>query len=146
VTDRYPQSLWRNLDIKACLLAPGPGGAVATARYEHLREGLQECEARIAIEEAILDHESALGPDLVARCRQLLKERYKAAWREDCHDKAFLAENAFDKLPWYQQDKACYQWFLTSDWPQRTERLYALAGEVTEKLAAAPADHSAAPR
>jgi hypothetical protein len=137
VTDRYPQSLWRNLDLKSCLLAPGPAGAVATARYEHLREALQECEARIAIEEAILDHEAALGARLVARCRQLLKERHRAAWREDRKDKAFLAEKGFAKLPWHGQDRACYQWFLTTAWPQRTERLYALAGEVARRLAAA---------
>ena len=137
VTDRYPQSLWRNLDVKSCVLAPGPGGAVATARYEHLREGLQECEARIAIEEAILEHESTLGTDLVGRCRELLKERHRAAWREDRKDEAFLAEKGFAKLAWYSQDEACYKWFLTTNWQERTERLYALAGEVAGKLEAA---------
>ncbi|MBN2581723.1 MAG: hypothetical protein JXL80_01555 [Planctomycetes bacterium] len=135
VTERYPQSLWRNLDLKACLLAPGPDGAVATARYEHLREGLEECEARIAIEEALLEHEAALGADLVARCRQLLKDRHRAAWREDCKDEAFLAEKGFAKLQWYEQDRVCYEWFLTTNWQQRTEQLYALAGEVAHKLA-----------
>lgn len=139
VTDRYPQSLWRNLDLKACVLAPGPRGAVATARYEHLREGLQECEARIAIEQALLEHESSLGADLVARCRQLLLERHRAAWREDCKDKAFLEEKGFAKLAWYAQDEACYKWFLTTNWQERTQRLYALAGEVTRSLHAAGA-------
>jgi len=142
VTDRYAQSLWRNLDVKACVLAPGPDGAVATARYEHLRESLQECEARIAIEEAILEHELALGAGLVGRCRRLLKERQRAAWREDRKDKAFLAEKEFAKLAWYDQDKACYKWFLTTNWQERTERLYALAGEVARKLAdAKPAEN-----
>jgi hypothetical protein len=139
VTDRYPQSLWRNLDLKSCVLAPGPDGALPTARYEHLREGLQECEARIAIEEAMLEHEAALGTDLVARCQRLLQDRHRAAWREECHDKAFLEEKGFAKLEWYQQDKVCHEWFLTTNWQDRTEQLYALAGEVAGKLAAAGA-------
>jgi len=135
VTARYPQSLWRNLDIKACILAPGPEGAVPTARYEHFREGLQECEARIAIEQAILDNEAKLGADLVGRCRELLKDRHRAAWREDTKDKAFMAANGFAKLAWYSQDEACYKWFLNSNWQERSAKLYALAGEVAHKLA-----------
>jgi hypothetical protein len=137
VTDRYPQSLWRNLDLKSHLLAPGPQGAVVTTRWEHFRESLQECEARIAVEEALLEHEAALGEDLAGRCRALLKERHAAAWREGCHDKAFMAEQGYDKLQWYQQDKVCYEWFLSSGWQSRSERLYGLAGEVAARLAAA---------
>jgi len=38
-----------------CLLAPGPRGAISTVHYEMMREGLQELEARIAIEAAIED-------------------------------------------------------------------------------------------
>ena len=64
------------------------------------------------------------------------KERQQAAWREDTKDKAFLTENGFDKLAWYGQDEACYKWFASSNWQGRTERLYALAGEVARKMGA----------
>jgi len=134
VTDRYPQSLWRNLDVKSCILAPGPEGAVPTTRYEHFREGLQECEARIAIEKAIMADEARLGPDLVGRCRELLKERQHAAWREAVKDEEFLSANGFADMVWYRQDEVCYQWFLNSNWQERTERLYALAGEVARAM------------
>ena len=44
VYERYPESDWRNLDIPEAIMAPGPGGAVATNQMEALREGVQECE------------------------------------------------------------------------------------------------------
>ena len=55
VTDRYPSSKWMNLNICNPVLAPGAKGPVATSRFEWLREGIQECEARIAIERALTD-------------------------------------------------------------------------------------------
>ena len=51
---RYPENHWRGLNIASWFLAPGPGGPVGTARLENLREGVQECEARILIEGALL--------------------------------------------------------------------------------------------
>ena len=83
VFERYPESLWRNLDIESWLLSPGPDGAVCTARYENLREGLQECEARIFLEGVLLDPErqAQLGPELAQRCQELLVEHHLAMSR-----------------------------------------------------------------
>ena len=83
VYHRYPEVCWRNLDIDCWMLAPGPDGALGTGRLENLREGLQECEARIFIERALLDaaQRQRLGDELAARCEALLNERQRAMWR-----------------------------------------------------------------
>jgi len=57
----------------------GPEGPVSTIRYELLCEGLQEAEAMIVIAEAANKSAAALGPDLTARCRQLLIDRINRA-------------------------------------------------------------------
>ena len=70
---RYPENNWRNLDLIDWFLAPGPEGPVATARLENLREGVQECEARIIIESALTnaDRKSQLGEDLASRAQTI---------------------------------------------------------------------------
>jgi len=80
VIDRYPASYWRNLEMRIGLLAPGPDGPVASVRYENVREGLQECEARIFIEDALTarDLKSRLGAELAGRAQALLDERHLA--------------------------------------------------------------------
>ncbi|MBN2582859.1 MAG: hypothetical protein JXL80_07290, partial [Planctomycetes bacterium] len=83
VFNRYPENHWRGLNISNYLLAPGVEGPVASARLENLREGLQECEARILIENALLDEASAkrLGDDLAKRARKVLDAHQWAMWR-----------------------------------------------------------------
>jgi hypothetical protein len=77
---RYPENNWRNLDIGDYFLAPGPDGAVATARLEYLREGIQVCEVRIFLEDALLDagKKAKLGPELAKRCQDALDEHQRA--------------------------------------------------------------------
>ncbi len=69
--DRYPESSWHLLTVPESLLAPGPEGPVASDELEAYREGLQECEARIAIERALGDEarKARLGADLVPPLR-----------------------------------------------------------------------------
>jgi hypothetical protein len=74
------------LNCSSCaLLAAGPDGAVSTARFEALREGLQDCEARIAIEKVLVDAElrKRLGADLVKRCTAELAKRAQIVDRRD---------------------------------------------------------------
>ncbi len=52
------------------ITVPGPDGPVATVRFEMLREGLQETEARVRIERALV--ESELDGDLAEEATQLL--------------------------------------------------------------------------
>ncbi|NLF31671.1 MAG: hypothetical protein GX591_12385 [Planctomycetes bacterium] len=139
VADRYPQSAWRNLDIPWCMFAPGPTGPVSTHQFEALREGIQECQARILIEDALLDPamKAKLGPVLAARCEDLLVER------TDFMLKAFGHLQVNNEWGLFTgPEPICRQigvnghrWFVSSGWQDRSERLYRLAGEVAARLA-----------
>jgi hypothetical protein len=120
---RYPKSSWRNLNIETSLLAPGPEGAIATARFEMLREGVEECEARIVIEEALLDKK--ISGDLAKRAQDLLDDRIRAlvdgmgkGWAYGGH--------------WLTQ-KQEYPNFINGGWQERSWRLFDMAGEVARK-------------
>ena len=80
---RYPENNWRNLDIGDFFLAPGPDSPVGTARLESLKEGMQECEARIFLEDAFLDDakKAKIGLDLAKRCQDALDEHQHAMWK-----------------------------------------------------------------
>ncbi|HUT37324.1 MAG TPA: glycoside hydrolase domain-containing protein [Planctomycetota bacterium] len=73
VSGRYPKASWRNLNITDSLLAPGKDGPLATARFEMLLEGVQECEARIAIQTAL--DGGKVPPPLADECRHVLARR-----------------------------------------------------------------------
>lgn len=75
-SEAFPKANWRNLNIKCALLGPGPEGPVATARFELLREGLQECEGRIFLEQALGG--GKLSAELAASCREIIAERNHA--------------------------------------------------------------------
>jgi hypothetical protein len=81
-----------------------------------IREGLQECEARVAIEEILLKPENVnkLGPDLVSRCRRLLAHR-----RSMCHRSGGTLGAIV---------------FLGSGRQARVKQLYSLAGEVARRI------------
>jgi hypothetical protein len=79
ISGRYPEeSAWGACDLRQNpFLKPGPQGAISTGRLEMIRDGLQECEARIFIESALFDAatRARLGADLEKRCRSLLNLR-----------------------------------------------------------------------
>jgi hypothetical protein len=116
IVGRY--STWHQLNLTtttAAVLAPGPNGATATARFEMIREGVQECEARIAIEKALTTEQlrAKLGDELAAQLQNMLDERTR------------LFRTACD---------TSWNWFSSSGWQQRSKRLFTAAGEVTERL------------
>ena len=89
---RYPESDWGQLYLgnsTSYVLAPGPRGALATVRFEMIREGAQDLEARVFLEKALLDpaRRARLGEKLAERCQRLLDDRVravifaKASWR-----------------------------------------------------------------
>ena len=148
VTDRYPQSYWRMIEMRSCLLAPGLQGPVATSRYENVREGIQECEARIALERALTDERlrTRLGQPLADRAQRLLDDRQHALWKDKgLTDEEILSIGStvrwmrdlkFDQQALTTRPKEGYRWFQSSGWQQRTEELYRLAGEVEKVLTA----------
>jgi hypothetical protein len=88
ITARYPEADWDQLNINTsteALLAAGPEGALTTARFELIREGVQDCEARIFIEK-VLDsaaQRGKLGDDLARRSQEVLDKRRAGVWDAD---------------------------------------------------------------
>lgn len=124
ILGRYPETELGALHVSfatAALLAPGRDGAISTMRFEMLREGLQEAEARIFIEKALTTPElRSRLPDAVAtRLQDLLDERVRDYLR---------AAGA------YSVGNEDWIWFASSGWQKRTARLYAAAGEVARLL------------
>ena len=123
LVNRYPaQSSWGQLTLDySCpaVLAPGRNGAIATGRFEMLREGLQAAEARVFIERALLDpaRRARLGSDLAGRCQAILDERVRDFIR------AVGGKRSSDWL-----------WFVSSGWRVRSEQLYTAAAEVARAL------------
>ncbi|MFB3891898.1 MAG: glycoside hydrolase domain-containing protein [Phycisphaerae bacterium] len=133
---RYPESQWRNLDIMTALLAPGPDGAIATVRFEMMREGIQECEARISIEQALTDPKlrAMLGDDLAGRCQAVLDERI-AAMRELMKDDKGRAMFGYGGTSWTTV-RLEYPDFIKSPWQERSSKLFDAAAEVAAKIGA----------
>lgn len=135
VASRYPQSSRRNLDLYSSTLAPGAEGAVATQRFEAFREGVQESEARIAIERALIDDDlrGKLGDELADRCRQVLHERLLEMWR--AMNNLQLTGPGWYALNWRGDvGVAGSAYFQSSDYQSRTAKLFDLAAEVEAKL------------
>jgi len=136
VWDRYPQSSWRNLDLCNYVLGPGPDGPAALAAYEYLREGVQHCEARIFLERALTDKalREKLGEELAAKCQAALDERHWAFAKglaphvtNDSSNRVTLTWRGWEPV-------AGNTWFTGSGWQERSQALYALAGEAARKL------------
>jgi hypothetical protein len=91
---RYPENMWRNLNIDSWILAPGQNGPVATARFENMREGVQECEARIFLESILTDEaqKRRIPADLAKRAQAMLDERQRAIWRSIWTNEEHLAK------------------------------------------------------
>ncbi len=114
IIGRYPESDWGQLylgNTTPYVLAAGPDGALATARFEMIREGAQDMEARIFLEKTLLDPaaRAKIGDDLSHRCQQLLDDRVRAI---------LLGRTS---------------WLMFAGGADRRERLYELAGEVAGK-------------
>jgi hypothetical protein len=120
IQNRYPEDNRAQLSIgnaTSALLAPGPDGAISTVRFENVREGLQECEARVLIEKALVEPalRSKLGEELATRCTNVLTERTNAIL------------DAFKR----GKESKGWNWFAEG-WQERLEKLFALAEEVAK--------------
>jgi len=145
ISDRFPESYWHSLNIGSWLLGPDADGPVPTARYQVFREGIQECEARIFIEDALTDpvRRARLG-ELAERAQRFLDARQCSFWKaRGGNDAEIEALGVLEYRPvfelmysrtarWSARDG--HQWFLQSDWQDSSRRLFALAGEVFRTL------------
>jgi len=135
--DRYPWSSWGNMNVRSSLLAPGPHGALATSRLEILREGIQECEARIFLEQALTDGalRRGLGKDLCDRAQGALDERVLCIQRGLARLQ-MSGHYGYD-APWqwiWQTGGNGHAWFQSAGWQDRSRQLYSLAAEASERL------------
>ena len=112
---------WDNMyrEGPAAITEPGPDGAIGTERLEMLREGIQDCEARIAIEKALLARQ-APAP-LADECVALLKERIAAREKDGKFVPGHGAptRSVEDRL-----------WGMAPNWQDLSARLFDLAGRV----------------
>jgi hypothetical protein len=137
IWDRYPQSLWHSCNLMSHMLVPGPAGPVASTRYELMREGIQECEARIAIESVLTDEakKAKLPVDLAQQSQQLLDDRVCQELKAFSNLKLCGQDYATAKNPWFHESAglAGHYWYASSGWRDNAQKLYALAGEVERK-------------
>ena len=123
---------WRNLDIRDTVLAPGREGAVATHRFEMIREGIQETEARIVIDRALV--EKKITGAFAARAQDLLDEHARMILR-GAHS-LVLSQGTWREHPvnphqwWQSASEVGYQWYVSSPWQDMTGRLFDMAAEV----------------
>ena len=109
------------------LVGPGEAGPVPTCRLRMLQEGLQEAEARIFVQDAILDAgpRAKLGPDLAKRCQAACDERTRAF----THMSNYRYNDGEGSMPRLR---------LIPDvavWDDHAVELYRLADEVARALA-----------
>jgi hypothetical protein len=106
--NRYRLSNWAQLTLRMTpFLYAGPEGALRTIRFEALREGVQECEARIFIEKALIGKK--VGGELAKKVQDVLDERV-----------AIFGSRSFHRA--------------AVSWPDMSMKLYAAAAEVAEAL------------
>ncbi|MFH1024564.1 MAG: glycoside hydrolase domain-containing protein [Planctomycetota bacterium] len=99
------------------LFSRGPDGAIPSTRFEQMREGIQEAEARVVIEKAILG--GKLDAATAKKCQDMLDERAMAIlWARE--------GSMYSEAGWL--------WYVGSGWRDRNARLYALAAEVSGKM------------
>jgi hypothetical protein len=113
IAGRYPEAAWGQLSLQNTtqhIFGRGKNGPVPTVRSEMYRESLQEVEARIYVEKALLDAEARtlLGEELCKRARALLDERIRIGLQPE---QAYIA-----------------------DWAKRSEALFQLAADVAGKF------------
>ncbi len=121
---------WGSLTLAPPWLAAGEKGPISSVRFEMGREGIQECEARVFIEKALLDEtfRAKLGDELAKKGRELVNERIRCVILADEKGENGQVHSSSPGGP------LGYDWFAGSDWQTRSAKLYACAAEVAEAL------------
>ena len=124
VYDRYPWTNWNCLELCSSVFAPGPDGPVATAHFEQFREGVETCEARVYIEQALADKAKCakLGEELARRCQSALDDRLLFGLRGMCNYTTGL-HGYISPWEWkFQSGEAGHAWYQSSGWQVRNAR------------------------
>ena len=118
---------WHSLGLDQVIqsiVSPGAKGAVPSPRLQLMRESLQEAEARIFVQDSLLDKDKAarLGDALAKRCRKICDQRTQL----------FRYISAFSGLGTRED---CFRTFSRRAWEAHSEKLYQAAGDVAKALA-----------
>ncbi|MCC5830923.1 MAG: hypothetical protein JJU36_15870 [Phycisphaeraceae bacterium] len=107
------------------IAAPGPEGALPTVRFEMLREGLQDVEARIFLERALTDEatRTILGEELAEEVKELNLTAFNLRHYHATHHAVVSYTGAFV--------------VAGTGWQTRLDRWYAAAALAQARLAAA---------
>ncbi|HUT32057.1 MAG TPA: glycoside hydrolase domain-containing protein [Planctomycetota bacterium] len=107
------------------LLFPAKDGPVATVRFEVLRLGVQEAEARIFIEKALEEpaKRAKLGDELAARAQGLLDERVRK-----------IANAKLDRSPMFSYGSDASWLDYAAGVAERARALYHVAAQVSNRL------------
>ena len=116
---------WGSLSMECTLrslLGAGRNGPTHTCRTQLLRESHQEAEARVVVQNALLNaaQKARLNPELAARCEKLCNSRTRML--NFCS--VFFGENGGEYGHLFNQEM----------WDAQTEQLYRAAGDVAAAL------------
>ena len=137
---RFPKSTWRQLGIRTATLARGQDEPVATARFEMMREGLQECEARVFIEKALTDEKkrAKLGEEFATKVQELLDNRARNMFRAVSalrQERKPWVTSCLSPTSWWSFPPVLgSHWFAGSGWQDETMKLYEAAADVEQKI------------
>jgi len=132
VDERFDEVAGYLHQLHSYVLEAGDAGPVAMNRLVALQQGIQECEARIYIEDALVNRGlPELAPDLAERCRQALHERLLYMWKGLDN----MQFGGWGVTAWrFQPGVSGHAWLLNTAHQERTKTLYTLAGEVQQVL------------
>lgn len=124
VHGRFPENSWGQLTMRsvyAALLHPDKGGPSTTIRYEFLRQGLQEAEARYFIEDVLTDDtkRARIGNALAKKSQALLDDRTRHLWH--------ICNYGLWRWPHWH-------WRPSPAWEDRGRKLYEAAAEISKAL------------
>lgn len=133
VSERFPEVGGYLHTLHSYLLEPLADGPVIMNRLVAMEQGIQECEARICIEDALVNKDLAKrDPALAKRCREALDERLLYMWK--ALDQ--MRFGGWGVTAWrFQPGVSGHAWLLNTADRERTKKLYALAGEVEKAIA-----------
>jgi hypothetical protein len=132
VNDRFVEVSGYLHSLHSYVLEPQAAGPVAMNRLVALEEGVQECEARIYIEDALVNKALAKrAPELAKRCQEALDERLLYMWKGLDN----MRFGGWGVTAWrFQPGVSGHAWLLNTAHQERTKKLYALAGEVEKTI------------
>jgi len=104
------------------LIAPGPNGPLGTVRYEIFREGLQELEARIELEYALM--KKTLPAKLEAQVKNFMKQYIKNLYQNGKFEGGHYGGNL--GMP-------NHLFGINKNWQANTTKLYNLAGQAQKQ-------------